>query len=162
MQNQGTVRHRLQASLSSCVCSRVKWTEISSRILQTRLCPYYFILKVEMQCQNDFTSSYIVWNRCGTMPKFQWKNRLTFRDIYIQSWQNHSFPIIFRKHTPRAWHLVVTSHMTQETIFPGVPSCRSRPACIKKCLFMRAKRLWDGIWHSAAWIPTFWPCLAVR
>ena len=33
------------------------------------------------------------------MPKFQWKNRLTFRDIYVQSWQNHSLPIIFRKHT---------------------------------------------------------------
>ena len=41
----------------------------------------------------------IVWNRCGTMPKFQWKNRLTFRDIYVQSWQNQSFQIISRKHT---------------------------------------------------------------
>ena len=41
----------------------------------------------------------IVWSRCGTMPKFQWKKRLTFRNIYVQSWQNHSFPIIFRKHT---------------------------------------------------------------
>ena len=56
-------------------------------------------LKVEMQCQNDSVRHLIVWNRYGTMLKFQWKNRLTFRDIYVQSWQNHSFPIIFRKHT---------------------------------------------------------------
>ena len=41
----------------------------------------------------------IVWNRCGMMLEFQWKKSLTFRDIYVQSWQNHSFPIIFRKHT---------------------------------------------------------------
>ena len=33
------------------------------------------------------------------MLKFQWKSRLTFRDIYVQTGQNHLFPIIFWKHT---------------------------------------------------------------
>ena len=44
-------------------------------------------------------SHVIVCNRCETAAKFHWKNRLTFRDIYVQSSHNHSFPIIFRKHT---------------------------------------------------------------
>ena len=55
--------------------------------------------ELKLKCNAKTTLRHpIVWNRCGTMPKFQWKTRLTFRDIYVQSWQNRSFPIIFRKH----------------------------------------------------------------
>ena len=89
---------------------------------------------LKLKCNAKTTLRHvIVCNTCG-MPKFQWKNRLTFRDIYVQSWQNHSFPII-SENTPRAWHLVVTSHMTQETNIPRVPSRCSRQACIKMSVY---------------------------
>ena len=40
------------------------------------------------------------------------------------------------ENTPRARHLVVTSHMTQKTSIPRVPSCCSRQACMKNvCLW---------------------------
>ena len=66
-----------------------------------------------MKCNAKTTLRHVkVCNRCGTMPKFQWKNRLTFRDIYVWSWQNHSFPIIFRKHTQG---LVPSCDVTHDT-----------------------------------------------
>ena len=81
---------------------------------------------LKLKCKAKTTLRHlIVWDRCGTMPKFQWKNRLTFRYIYVQSWQNHSFPIIFRKHSQG---LASSCDVTHDT---GVPSCRSRPACTK-------------------------------
>ena len=92
-----------------------------------------------MQFQNNFTSSYSV-EQVRNDAEISMENRLTFRDIYVQSWQTHSFPIIFRN-TPRAWHLVVTSHITQETIFPRVPSCCSSQACIKMYFYERKATL---------------------
>ena len=46
------------------------------------------------------------------MPKFQWKKRLTFWYIYVQSWQNHLFPIIFQKRTQG---LAPSCDVTQDT-----------------------------------------------
>ena len=52
---------------------------------------------LKLKCNAKTTLRHvIVCIRCWTMPKFQWKNRLSFRDIYVQIWQNHLFPIISR------------------------------------------------------------------
>ena len=86
------------------------------------------------------------------MPKFQWKNRLTFPDICVQSWQNHSFPIIFGKHTHDPAPSCDVTHDTGNN-FSGI-SIFSFSSSLHNKVY-EAKRLWDGIWHSAAWIPPF-------
>ena len=75
-------------------------------------------LHLKLKCNAKTTlHHFIVWNSCGTMPKFQWKNRLTFRDIYVQSWQNHSFPIIFWKHTQGLAPSCGVTHDTGDNFF---------------------------------------------
>ena len=115
-------------------------------------------LSLKLKCNAKATLCYlIVCDRCGTMSK----NRLTFLNIYVQSWQNHLFPKSFRKHTQGPAPSCDVTHDT-ENKYSTSSILLFSASLHEKCLFMRAKRLWDGIWHSDAWIRTFWLCLAVR
>ena len=116
---------------------------------------------LKMKCNAKMTLRHvIVCNRCGTMPKFQWKNRHNFRDIYVWSRQNHSFPIIFWKHTQG---LVPSCDITHDT---GNKYSSSSTLLFLSSLHKNAW-LWEQsdfemeFWHSTAWIQTFWLCLTV-
>ena len=68
-----------------------------------------------------------MYSRYLTMSTFQWKSLYIRRD-YVQIWQNHSFPSLFRKHTqglePR--YDVI---LDKETSIPLVPPCCSWGTC---------------------------------
>ena len=46
--------------------------------------------------------------------------------------------------------------MTKGTSIPSSSIWLFAESVHEKYMFMRAKRLWDGIWHSAAWMRNFW------
>ena len=49
-----------------------------------------------MQCQNNFTSSYSLEQMRNA--EISMEKSTHCQDIYIKTWQNHSFPIVFWKH----------------------------------------------------------------
>ena len=98
---------------------------------RTRISHRVKCLYLKLKCNARATLCHLkvsdIWNNAG----ISMENRLACLDLRSKLTKS-----LVPENTARAWHLVVTSRMTQETSIPQVPSCCSRQACINNvCLW---------------------------